>query len=286
MNINKGYEIKNNVDLKPLTTIKIAGVAKEFIVIHSIEGLKDFLREFVNKPYYLLGNGSNLLINDQVISKPVASLGQEFSYVKEDNELIEVGARTPLSKLLSFMISNQLSGIEHLSGIPATIGGMLVMNASSFGSSISQKLVKVEIVDKDGEAKILERDNIDFGYRQSSLKGSFITRAWFSFIKDSSVKRWIRSVVIQRCQRGDFDYPSCGCIFKNPTNETAGKLIDQCGFKGKQSGGAMVSKKHANFIVNTDNATYSDVDRLIAEIKDAVLTKHKIQLEEEIERWV
>ena len=94
----KAYEIKNNVDLKPLTTIKIAGVAKEFIVIHSIEGLKDFLREFANKPYYLLGNGSNLLVNDQAISKPVGSLGQEFSYAKEDNGLIEVGAKTPLSK--------------------------------------------------------------------------------------------------------------------------------------------------------------------------------------------
>jgi UDP-N-acetylmuramate dehydrogenase len=282
----KTYEIKNNVDLKPLTTIKIAGVAKEFIVIHSIEGLKDSLREFVNKPYYILGNGSNLLINDNEINTPVVTLAEEFSYVKEDNEFIEVGARTPLSKLLSFMISNQLSGIEHLSGIPATIGGMLIMNASSFGSSISQKLAKVEIVDKDGQVKILKCDDIDFGYRQSSLKGSFITRAWFSLTKDSSVKRWIRSVVIQRSQRGDFDYPSCGCIFKNPTNESAGKLIDQCGFKGKQSGGAMVSKKHANFIVNTGNATYSDVDKLINEIKDAVLAKYKIQLEEEIERWL
>ena len=285
----KGYELRNNVDLKPLTTIRIGGKAQKFIVINGFGGLKKFLGDAGNEPYYLLGNGSNLLINDSTINTLVVQLSPEsedFCYVRKDGELIEVGASTPLAKLLCFMINNQLSGIEHLAGIPATIGGMLIMNASSFGSSISQRLVKVEVIDKQGQAKIIERDNITFGYRQSSLKGSIITRAWFSCGKDSSVKRWIRSVIIQRCQRGDFDYPSCGCIFKNPSNESAGAIIDQCGFKGKQCGGAMVSQKHANFIVNTDNATYSDVDKLISEIKDVVLAKHKIQLEEEIERWL
>ncbi len=282
----KRYEIRNNVNLKPLTTIKIGAEAREFIIIHSIEGLQGFLNDFSGKPYYILGNGSNLLINDNQINTPIVKLADEFNYVKEDNQLVEVGSATPLSKLLSFMISNQLSGIEHLAGIPATVGGMLIMNASSFGSSISQKLVKVEIIDKDGRITVLERDSIDFGYRQSSLKGNFITRAWFSFDRDVSVKRWIRSVVIQRCQRGDYDYPSCGCVFKNPGSESAGKLIDECGLKGKQCGGAMISTKHANFIVNKNNATYSDVDKLIAEVKDVVLAKNKIQLEEEIERWV
>ena len=283
-----GYELKHNVDLKPLTTIKIGGKAKDFIVINGIGGLKKFLGQAADKPYYLLGNGSNLLVSDDEITTPVICLdqkSQEFCYVKKDGQLIEVGAATPLAKLLSFMISNQLSGIEHLAGIPATIGGMLIMNASSFGSSISQRLVKVEVVDSRAEVKIIERENINFGYRQSSLRGNIITKAWFSFKEDSSVKRWIRSVVVQRCQRGDFDYPSSGCIFKNPCNESAGAIIDSCGFKGKQCGGAKVSQKHANFIVNTGGASYSDVDKLICEIKDVVLAKRDIVLEEEIERW-
>jgi UDP-N-acetylmuramate dehydrogenase len=287
MNLGK-IELRHNVSLKKYTTIKIGGVANHLFFVNSIDALFSVINKLEDS-FYILGKGSNILIKDHIIKTPVLKLGERFNYIKKNNHLLEVGASTSLSSLIKYCIYNGISGLENLAGIPATIGGMLVMNASSFDREISSFLAKIEVLDKrDKEIKQIDKKEIVFDYRRSSLTDKIILRAWFEFtsIKDS---RYVREKVFgflkKRESTQEIRFPTCGCIFKNPSNFKAGYLIEACGLKGIRKNDALVSFRHANFIVNIGKATYNDVDYLINKIKEKVYSKYKIILEEEIERW-
>ena len=277
-------KLKHNCQLRNMTTIKIGGEAKYFFTASDIEQLNRIIDD-LGKDFYLLGAGSNILVNDGFIDKPVVKLGDSFNYVKSSNGCIEVGCSTSLRQLLNHCIKHRLRGFENMAGVPASIGGILATGASAFGESIFSYLEKVETADSNARIKCIERKDIDVGYRSSSLKGRVITRAWFKLSKDDDVRQRIRESISKRLVEQDFGFPSCGCIFKNPKDMSAGYLIDKCGFKGKRKNGAGVSLKHANFIVNLGNARYNDVDYLISEIKDKVYKTDGVLLEEEIERW-
>ncbi len=281
----KDLQIRNNVDLKQYSSIKIGGKARYFCIVESTDDLAAFSRQNEER-FYLLGGGSNLLIKDSLIEKPVIKLGKEFDYIKDDGGLIEIGAAASLRSILRYCIEHNLEGWENLAGIPATLGGMLAMNASAFGREVSSFLKKAQILAGRGTVKILDRTNIEFGYRHSSLKDKIILRAWFELRNGQGVRLRIKDFLAQRLQKQDFGYPSCGCVFKNPVGLAAGFLIDSCALKGSRKGGAQVSDKHANFIINVGGAVYDDVDYLIRTIKDKVFQKHSVLLEEEIQRWV
>jgi UDP-N-acetylmuramate dehydrogenase len=279
----KGLKYKRNVDLKDYATIKIGGKAKFLFFPKGEEDLYKLLG-YLGEDFYLLGKGSNLLIKDTLIKTPVIKLDRFFDYVKEKDNLLEVGGATPFSSFIDYCIKNNYTGLENLSGIPASVGGMLVMNASSFERSISSCLIKVEILDKR-EIKILNKKDILFSYRFSSLKGKIILRAWFKLKKEEGVKEKVMFYLRKKKETQEMQYPNCGCIFKNPSIFGAGYLIEKCGLKGKRRKNAMVSLKHANFIVNLGRATYQDVDYLIHLAKEKVYKNFGIILEEEIERW-
>lgn len=277
--------IKSNFSLRDNTTIKIGGEARYFFYIHSIEGLSEIVHE-LGDYFYLLGKGSNLLVKDNLIDKPVLKLGKEFSYIKDlGQDRLEVGAATPLAYFLNYSLKNNLGGLENLVGIPASIGGLIAMNGSSFDREISSLLEAVDVVDKEGNILNLKRQDIQFSYRWSSLKDKIIVRSWFKLERVQDLHNKIKVFFKERLSRQDFSFPSSGCIFKNHPCFPAGFLIESCECKGMCRGEAQVSYKHANFIVNLGRASYDDVDYLISVIKEKVYKKYGIILEEEIERW-
>ncbi|MCM8819533.1 MAG: UDP-N-acetylmuramate dehydrogenase [Candidatus Omnitrophica bacterium] len=280
----KEVELKQKVSLKNYTTIRIGGEAKNFFIVRSVEGIKSILEKFSNS-FYILGKGSNILVKDTLIKKPIIKLSDNFDYIKKNGNFFEVGAATSLSKLLKFCIKNKLSGLENLAGIPATVGGLIFMNASAFGREISTFLEAIEIVDEYRNLKKLTKNEIRFFYRGCSLKNSIILRAWFKFLNVENLKDKIKYFLVKRYLTQDLSFPSCGCIFKNPPSYSAGFLIEACGLKGFRKNDAQISLKHANFIINLGKAKYRDVDYLIKIAKEEVYKKFGIILEEEIKRW-
>jgi len=279
----KQTKLKRNYSLADFTTIKIGGEAKHFFIAENSAALGKVLKKCCGS-FYILGGGSNLLVADSPIKKCVIRLGDDFSYIKKD-KCLEIGGATALSKVIKYASANNLGGFDNLAGIPATIGGLIAMNASSFGREISAYLREVEVMDRNAAVKILKKEEISFSYRKSSLNDCIILRAWFEVVKDYDVKAKISNFLKTRMSKQDFEFPNCGCIFKNPVEKPAGFLIEACGLKGLKKNDAQISPKHANFIINLNKARYNDVDYLTNIIKENVHKKFGIILEEEIKRW-
>lgn len=282
----KKIKAEKNFNLRGLTTLKIGGRAKYFFSVATTSDLL-YLLDNLKGPFYILGKGSNLLITDKVIKRPVIKLVGDFSKIRVEKERLEVGSSTSLAFLVKYCIDSNLSGIEGLAGMPATVGGMLATGASSFGSSIFDYLDEVEVIDSGGRVQRVKKDDIEYGYRYSSLGSKLILRAYFKFAKkDNSVKANVCYSVKRRIASQDLFLPSCGSVFKNPYPDIAGKLIEESGLKGYKKGAAKISCKHANFILNLGGGTYQQVDYLIKLIKDKVYSGRGILLEEEVQRWI
>jgi len=164
---SKKIELIHKVNLKKFTTIKIGGVADNFFVVHSLEGIVKIVRDF-GFSFYILGNGSNLLIRDQMIKKPVIKLGKEFSYIKQTKDYLEIGASTLFPFVIKYCIERNLDGLINMAGIPASVGGLISVNASSFGKEISSFLDSVDVMDQSGRLVTLAKARINFGYRNLS----------------------------------------------------------------------------------------------------------------------
>ena len=276
---------KNKLKLACHTTIKIGGEAKEFFLAGSLPELKEVAQRY-KFDFYLLGGGSNLLVADSGVSKPVAKLCGKFDFIDHAGTDLEVGAATPFARLVKYCEKNLLGGLENLAGIPASVGGMLVMNASAYQRAISDYLTEVEVFDRTKKVRWLKRKKIDFAYRDSSLKDSIVLRARFKLREDRFVREKIADFIKARFAMQDYAHPSCGCILKNPQGFSAGYLIDSCGLKGSRKNDAQISLKHANFIINLGKATCKDVEYLIHKARGEVNKKFNIILEEEVIRWV
>lgn len=280
----KNIELCKEAELARYTTLRVGGAAKYFFTVNTLDELKDVVRD-CGSSFYLLGRGSNLLVSDSGIQKPVVRLGEEFSYINQTDCYLEVGAATPFSVFLGYCLKQKLAGFSPLAGIPATIGGMLCMNASSFGTSIADLLYEVYAMDYSGTVTTLPRSLLRLGYRCSSLSEYVVIGGRFIVLHDNNIRQTINSFLKKRLSRQDFTAPSCGCIFKNPPVETAARLIEACGLKGHTRGGAQFSRRHANFIINTGGASYNDIDYLIRMAQFQVFKKFNICLQEEIKRW-
>ena len=277
-------KFEKDVDLRNYTSIKIGGRAKYFYTAFGPDCLRKII-ENVGSDFYLLGKGSNLLIKDCLIQKPIIKLGDNFNFIKKDGNYLEVGASTPLSFLIKYCLEKGLLGVENLAGIPATVGGLLAVNAASFGRSISAVAEEVTVMSRDGDIKKLKKPEITFEYRSSTLKECIVLEAKFKLFSGKNLKLKIRELLEKRINRQDFNFPSCGCVFKNTPKFSAGFLIDSCRLKGESRGDAQVSPRHANFIINLGLAKHKDVIYLIQKIKDQIYKKYSIILEEEIKRW-
>ena len=278
-------KIRKNISLAPLTTFKIGGPAKYFCQAETKQELIQAIKWAKNKkiPYFVLGGGSNLLVSDKGFDGLVIKLSMRQCQLSGTKIL--VGSGLMLAQAVMFSMKNNLTGLEWAAGIPGTIGGAVRGNAGAFGHSISDHLLKASVLRGNNIIELKSKE-IKFAYRQSIFQKNkdIILSVVLSLKKRKEQKsQEVIQENLQQRKEAHPSQPSAGCIFKNPKSESAGSLIDQCGLKGKQIGGARISQKHANFIINTGQARAKDVKTLIELIKKQVKDKFNIKLKEEVE---
>lgn len=283
-------KIKFDEELKKHTTFKVGGPAQYFLQAANPKELQSALSIAKSKkiPVLVIGAGSNLLASDKGVKGLVIKLDSaEFKKITANKNIIFSGAASLISRVIHKAKNSGLCGLEFLAGIPGTIGGGLIMNAGAWGKSIADLVEELKVMDYNGRIKQLKRNEIKFGYRDSDLSEYIILSAKLKLNKESkkAAAERIAEYLSRRRNAQDFSGYSAGCIFKNPEGESAGKLIELCGLKGVWRGGAMVSKKHANFILNRGKAKAKDVLSLISLIKNEVKNKFKIDLETEVKIW-
>ncbi|MCM8796169.1 MAG: UDP-N-acetylmuramate dehydrogenase [Candidatus Omnitrophica bacterium] len=290
-------KIRFDVPLDKYTTFKIGGPAKYFLepknteeLIRAVKLLKRYppRAKGGKLPILILGSGSNILVMDKGIEAVVIHLNSAYfkKISLKKGQRLQVGSGARLSRILSFSRRHNLSGLEFLAGIPGTLGGAIMMNAGIPDKTIADRIENVTVMDYNGRIKTLAKKEIKFTYRSSNLSKYIILSATLKLSKDkNSVKEKIKYYLKKRYLTQDLMYPSAGCIFKNPPGESAGRLIDLCGLKGKRIHDACISKRHANFILNLGKARAKDVLRLIRLVKKKVKKKFHINLEPEIKIW-
>ena len=265
-----------NEPMSKHTTFKIGGDADVFLTVNTEKVLIELLHRLnkENIPFYIFGNGSNVLVRDEGIRGVVIKLDGDFKKINlsSKNE-ISCGSAVTLTRLCLYAENSELSGIEFLFGIPGTVGGAVFMNAGAYNGEIKDVLSSCSYVTKDGEKVTLSNDKLDFSYRYSRFSGTddIITKAVFKLKPGEKA-----------CIRDRMDYPNAGSVFKRPVGNFAGALIEKAGLRGKSIGGAAVSEKHCGFIVNKGNATCEDVLNLIDLITAKVFTETGIILENEV----
>ncbi len=289
MSLRKVFKnrLKEREPLKEHTTFKIGGQAQYWYEPRDRKELAGFLKsKAFTLPVFVIGAGSNLLVREGLIKKVFIHLNApDFTKIEVRKDKVFVGAGLKIGRLISVLSSKNIGGYEFLAGIPGTVGGALAMNAGSSGE-IKDIVIEIEVLDKSGRRSILKRRDIDFSYRNSSLRQYIIVSAVLklSIMDKAGVQERIKNILKKRIVAQDWQYPSAGSFFKNPDpKHPAGLLIDQCRLKGLNVGAAQVSEKHANFIINVKDAKSSDVIKLMEIIKERVYNQFKIKLSPEVE---
>jgi UDP-N-acetylmuramate dehydrogenase len=281
---------KYGVPLQRYTSFKTGGVAEIFAEPRNISELRKVLQfcKDEQKNIFIFGNGSNVLVNDNGVQGVVVHLrGPDFKEIKRDDKYIFSKAGVKLPQLIKKAALWGLGGLEVLAGIPGTIGGAVKMNAGSKYGSISETISSVTTMTFDGEIKNINCKDIEFTYRGCNLDKQIIIEVEF-LLKESrkeEILKGMDEIYKEKKRTQPLSTFSAGCIFKNPPSFRAGELIEKAGLKGKKVGGAIVSEKHANFIVNTENATSADILELIKIIKETIKKKYDVPLETEIQIW-
>ena len=276
-------KIIKNYPLKDLTTIKIGGNALFFATPSNIEELFEIINfsQKISIPIFVLGGGSKCIFGDGLIEKIVIST-RNFKEIKIEGEKLFAQAGVKFPEILKKCEENGLSGLEFVAPIPATVGGSIYMNFGSMGKEISNYLKKLIYIEEN-ELKEVEKEEINFSYRRGFQKGVIIGAEFELERKDKEEIREIKRKIISiKKEKQPIGKKTCGCIFKNPPGNFAGKLIEDAGLKGKRIGDAMISKKHANFIENLGNANFKDIKNLIEYVKEEINKKFGINLEEEV----
>jgi UDP-N-acetylmuramate dehydrogenase len=276
-----------NCPMAPYTTFRVGGNAEALCAVKDLAQLMQLLA-FVRKeslPYLVVGKGSNILVRDGGLKGIALLLKGELEGVEEKEGTIHAGGGLGLSELVRFSHKQGLAGLEFLAGIPGTVGGAVAMNAGAWGKSTGDVVTTVEILTADGERGIMSGSQLQFGYRRAVLPaGAVVVKARFKGTPDrpEAIGERIRDYLERRKAGQPLDYPSAGSVFKNPPHDYAGRLIESVGLKGKRVGGAMISDKHANVIVNVGGARAEDVLALMDTARQRVREQTGIDLEPEI----
>ena len=289
MNWPRELKIKPDYPLKDKTTFKIGGRAQFFCEPGNRGELSLLVKAAKDGkfPLFVLGAGSNLLVSDKGVKGLVIKLSSAcFKKIMIKDEFVRVGSAVTLAGLAKSAKERSLCGLEFLAGIPGTVGGALAMNAGCWGKNFGDLVKEVEIMNQNGKIECLKKSQIDFGYRKSSLAKYIILSCLLKLEKGerAGIEKNTAGFMAHRRQTQDSAYPNAGCIFRNP-DVPAGKLIELCGFKGRNAGDAFVSQKHANFILNKGKASSKDVLRLMQLIRKRVKSKFKLNLQPEIKIW-
>ncbi len=280
-----GGKISLNEPLARFTTFRIGGPADYYLEPKDKEDLLQVVQYLHQQafPYIVIGSGSNMLVSDKGYRGAVISLAQGFADIGLEGDMVDAGAGVRLSQFVDFCVEHSLRGTEMLAGIPGTLGGAIMMNAGAYGGEISDYLVEVEIL-RGSSFKKIKKEEGGFRYRKSDLGQDIIVRARFSLPsgEKEELKRVRNELIRKRNETQPVNFPNAGSVFKNPPGDRAARLIEACGLKGLTVGGAEVSERHANFIVNRGQASAKDVLELIEMIHQRILDQFNINLELEV----
>ena len=282
-----------NEKLSNYTTYKVGGKVRAIVYPKGEEELIELVKLLKEKhiKYFVLGNGSNVLFSDKIYDGIIIKL-DSFNKITVDGNKITVGAGYPLIKLSNDAMRNSLVGLEFASGIPGTVGGAIFMNAGAYGEDMSKIVSSVKVLTSDLKIKTFTNKEMKYSYRTSMLQDhlDYVCIEATLELKPGQKEEIEKIMVERRTKRREtqpLTLPSAGSVFRNPDGMYAGKLIEDMGLKGFTQGRAMVSPKHANFIVNTGNAKASDIKKIIDLIKQKALTKYNIRLhvEQRLINW-
>lgn len=280
-NILIDEELKNHLYLR------LGGKADYLLFPKTFSELKDVISLFKSEaiPITIVGRGSNIIVKDGGVRGAVISL-VKLNEIKVDGEYIYAAAGASLIKTAKLAMNHNLTGLEFASGIPGTIGGAVFMNAGAFGGEMKDVLDSVIVLNKNNEVELRKVENLDLSYRKTNIdeNNEVIIEALIKLKKGShlEIKKLTNHLTEQRNLKQPLNYPSCGSVFKRPKGMFAGKLIQDAGLQGYRVGGAVVSSKHANFILNDSNATAKDYISVIEHVRNTVLNKFGVLMELEV----
>ena len=274
--------------MKLHTTFRIGGPADCLIYLENEDQLcriQKYLR-LVDVPYTVIGNGSNLLVDDGGYRGIVLVIGKYMSGIEVKDTYLEAEAGALMSQVAKTAKENGLTGLEFAAGIPGTVGGGAVMNAGAYGGEMSQVVTTVTVVNRNGEIMELDNSTMEYGYRTSVIQNQpfVVTKVTFRLQPGDpqEIAAKMEELAIRRREKQPLEYPSAGSTFKRPEGYFAGQLIMEAGLRGYSVGGAKVSDKHCGFIINTGNATAEDVKDVIWEVQRRVKERFHVDLEPEI----
>ena len=268
-NILKNSDVLENEALKQYSFTKTGGNADILVRVKSEEDFQNIIKYSNDNDIDLtiLGNGSNVLISDTGIRGIVVITSELNTITLSEDNILTCYAGTTLKELADFCIENSLTNLEFSCGIPGSVGGAIFMNAGAYGGEMKEVVQKVEVFTRNGEKKIYTNEEMQFSYRHSVIQETkeIISKVYFKMDKGNKeeIVAKVEDLNKQRSDKQPLEYPSCGSVFKRPEGYFAGKLIQDAGLQGLTVGGAQVSKKHAGFMVNVNNATCEDYKNLI-----------------------
>lgn len=283
-------QVKTEEPMKNHTTFRVGGPAEFFVMPRTAEEVKKVIdlcrRE--SFPYYIIGNGSNLLVSDQGYRGVVLQIYKEMSCIEIEENVIVAQAGALLSAIANKALENGLTGFEFAAGIPGTLGGACVMNAGAYGGEMKDVLKEVTVLTEEGEVLTIPKENLELGYRTSIIarKGYTVLEARIQLREGEkeAIKSLMEELKDKRVSKQPLEYPSAGSTFKRPEGYFAGKLIQDAGLRGFSVGGAQVSEKHCGFVINRENATAADVSELMRQVSARVEEEFGVKLEPEVKR--
>ncbi len=270
------------------TTFRVGGEAECMAVVETKEELSQLVSYLgrIEQDYFVLGNGSNLLVGDKGYRGIILKLGPKLSAVGVEKNHIAAGAGVLLSKVAAVARDAGLSGLEFAAGIPGSMGGAIVMNAGAYGGEMKQVVQMVRVMDKEGEILTLDNDTMEFGYRTSIIRDRpFIVLGVVLKLTPGNkeeISAKMEELMKQRKSKQPLEYPSAGSTFKRPEGYYAGKLIMDAGLRGYRIGGAQVSEKHCGFVINAGGASAADIREVIEEVQERVKDRFHVRLEPEV----
>ena len=290
LSILKEEQVKKDEPMKSHTTFRVGGPADYFVTPQTAEEVAKVIEACTQEkvPYYIVGNGSNLLVSDKGYEGVIIQIYKQMNQVKVEGAQIHAQAGALLSMIAKRALDAELTGFEFAAGIPGTLGGACVMNAGAYGGTISDVLLYARVITKENGILELTPEELELGYRTSNIeKNGYIVSSVVLKMKKGNpeeIKALIADLTEGRKSKQPLEYPSAGSTFKRPEGHFAGQLIDEAGLRGYQCGGAQISIKHAGFVINTGNATAEDVVNVITHAQEEVLKRNNIKLETEVKR--
>ena len=280
--------VKENENMADHTTFKCGGNASIYVAPNSVDELLDVLKVLraENYPYYIIGNGSNLLVKDEGYNGAIVEVDKKIADIDVRGEEIVVEAGAKLSKVATIAMENDLAGFEFAHGIPGNMGGAVVMNAGAYGGEMKDVIKWVKVVDQNGEIKTLNNEELELGYRTSVVMKEKMIVLEACIKLELGIMGEIADVMAllmsKRKASQPLEYPSAGSTFKRPEGYYAGKLVQDAGMKGYRVGDAMVSEKHSGFVINCGNATATEVIQVIKDVQAKVKEDFGVDLEPEV----